>query len=203
VRKFATTTVLLSLAALLAGGASLAEDKKKGAAPDEKAAIEAMMKAATPGEQHKKLADLAGSWDLTMKMWMDPSKPPQESKATSESQMIMEGRYLEEKVVGDFGGMKFLGRGTTAYDNLTKKYTFAWIDNMGTGISTATGGYDADKKAYTYHGEETDPLSGQKMKTKMVTHVIDKDHYEMDMYKVVEGKDVQVMHIDSVRKGAK
>jgi hypothetical protein len=197
------TIVLLSLAALLAGGASLAEDKKKAAPPDEKALMEAMMKAATPGEQHKALADLAGSWDMTMKMWMDPSKPPQESKATSESKIIMDGRYLEEKVTGEFGGMKFLGQGTTAYDNINKKYTFAWIDNMGTGLSTASGSYDANKKTYTYSGEETDPLSGEKTKTKMVTHVIDKDHYEMDMYKVADGKDVKVMHIDSVRKGAK
>jgi hypothetical protein len=203
VRKFATLTVLLGLAALLAGGGSLAEDKKKGEPPDEKAAMEAMMKAAQPGEAHKALAGLAGSWDQTITMWMDPSKPPTESKASCESKMIMDGRYLEDKTSGEFGGMKFLGQGLTAYDNLKKKYTFTWIDNMGTGVSTASGTYDAGKKTYTYHGEETDPLSGKTMKTKMVTHVIDKDKYEMDMYKVDGGKDVKVMHIDAVRKAAK
>ncbi|HEX5270142.1 MAG TPA: DUF1579 domain-containing protein [Gemmataceae bacterium] len=201
-RKFATLTLLLSLAALLAGGASLAEDKKKDA-PDEKAAMEAMMKAAMPGEPHRALASLAGSWEQTIKMWMDPSKPPTESKSTSESKMIMEGRYLEDKITGEFGGMKFLGQSVTGYDNLKKKYTFTWIDNFGTGISTASGTYDPDKKTYTYLGEETDPLSGKTMKTKMVTHVTDKDHYEMDMYHVAGDKDVKAMHIDCVRKGAK
>src|SRR5262245_10886826 len=91
--------VILGIVGLLLGTGSRADDKKDGA-PDEKAIMEAMMKAATPGEQHKQLAGFAGSWDLTMKMWMDPSKPPTESKATSEGKMIMEGRYLEEKVVG-------------------------------------------------------------------------------------------------------
>jgi hypothetical protein len=202
VRKFATLTVLLSLAALLAGDASLAEDKK-GDAPDEKAAMEAMMKAAQPGEQHKTLAELAGTWEQSLKMWMDPSKPPQESKATTESKMIMGGRYLEDKVSGDFGGMKFLGQGLTCYDNLQKKYIWTWIDNMGTGISTATGRYDPDKKTYTYQGEETDPLSGKKFKTKMITHVIDKDKYEMDMYRVAGDKEVKTMHLDAKRKAAK
>jgi hypothetical protein len=202
VRKFATLTVLLSLAALLAGDASLAEDKKDGA-PDQKAVMEAMMKAAQPGEQHKGLAGLEGSWEVSLKMWMDPSKPPEESKATSESKMIMGGRYLEEKVSGEFGGMKFLGQGLTGYDNLKKQYTWAWIDNMGTGIFTAAGTYDPDKKTYTYLGEEVDPASGKKQQTKSVTHLIDKDKYEVDMYKVAGGKDVKGMHIDATRKAAK
>jgi hypothetical protein len=191
--------VLLSLGMVLVGSAAPAEDRKD-AAPDEKALMEAMMKAGTPGEPHKHLAALAGSWDLTLKMWLDPSKPASESRATSEAKIIMGGRYLEEKVTGEFGGMQFLGQGLTAYENLQKKYTFVWIDNMGTGVSTATGSYDADKKTYTYQGEEIDPLSGKKLKTKSVTHVIDKDRYEMDMFKEVGGQEVKVMHIDAVRK---
>jgi hypothetical protein len=201
-RKTVRSAVFLSLAALLVCGASLAGDKKDKA-PDEKEAIEAMMKAATPGEPHKKLAELAGEWDVTIKMWMDPSKPPTESKATCTSKMIMGGRYLEEKVKGEFGGMEFLGQGITAYDNLQKKYTLTWIDNMGTGISTSPGTYDADKQTYTYKGEEIDPLSGKKTKTKMVTHVIDKASYEVDVYKVAGDKEVKAMHLDAKRKTEK
>src|SRR4051812_38812448 len=88
---------MLSLGMVLIGSVSLAEDKKENP-PDEKALMEAMMKAATPGEQHKKLAELAGSWEFTMKMWFDPSKSATESKGTSESKAIMGGRYLEEKI---------------------------------------------------------------------------------------------------------
>ena len=174
-RRTVALIVLLGGIALLAGGRSPAEDKK--------AAMEAMIKAATPGEPHKRLEALAGSWDCSCKFWMDPSGPPTESKAASESKMIMDGRYLEEKVSGDFGGMKFQGQSVVGYDNLQKKYTFAWVDNMGTGIWTASGTYDPDKKAITYVGDEIDPLSGQKIKNKMVIHFIDKDKYEEDMYR--------------------
>jgi hypothetical protein len=202
VRKSATLSLVLSVGALLAGGAALAEEKKKGA-PDEKAYIEAMMKAGTPGEQHKQLAALAGSWDVSVKMWLDPTKDPGESKASSETKIIMGGRYVEEKVTGDFGGMTFLGQGLFGYDNLRKKYTYTWIDNFGTGVSTAEGSFDTDKKTFTFKGEELDPLDSKKIKTKSVIHLIDKDSYEVDMYKVVEGKDVKAMHLDCKRKAAK
>jgi hypothetical protein len=197
-----TFVVTLGLAALLAGVSSRGDDKKQGA-PDEKAQMEAMMKAATPGEPHKRLDALVGSWDVTVTMWMDPSKPPTEAKATAETRSIMGGRYLEEKVTGEFAGMPFLGQSLTGYDNLKKQYTSVWIDNMGTGISASHGTYDADKKTFTYHGEETDPLSGKALKVKSALHLIDKDGYEVDMYRVTDGKDVKVMHLACTRKAAK
>jgi hypothetical protein len=43
--------------------------------------------------------------------------------------------------------MPFEGRGTEAYDNITKQYVNTWIDNMGTGIMHSTGPcQDAGKK---------------------------------------------------------
>jgi hypothetical protein len=199
-RNVVRFVAFLGLAGLLVGPALRADDKK---AADEKAAMEAMMRAATPGEPHKLLATMAGSWDISMKAWMDPSKPPEESKATSEAKMILGGRYLEEKITGSFGGMEFLGQALQAYDNVQKKHIFAFIDNFGTGISTADGKYDAEKKTISYNGEEIDPLSGNKTKTKMLYHLIDKDKYEVDMFRVVDGKDVKSMHLDCVRKAAK
>lgn len=199
--KIARLAALLGLVAAMVGAVSWADDKK--APLDEKAAMEAMMKAAQPGEQHKLLAAMAGSWDVKVKMWMDPSKPPDESKGTSTMKMIMGGRYLQENVVGEFGGMKFEGQSVTAYDNLQKKYKSSWIDNMGTGIMAQEGSYDAGKKTFTYEGEEIDPLTGKKSKMKTATHVIDKDKFEVDMFKVEGGKDIKVMHLDYARQAAK
>lgn len=175
-------------------------DEKKGGPPDEKALVEAMMKAATPGEAHKHLDVLAGSWDVTVSMWMDPSKPPSVSKATSESKWVLGGRYVEDLVTGDFGGMRFEGRGLTGYDNLRKKYVSSWVDNMGTGISAGVGTYDPDKKTFTFHREEIDPLSGQKVKSRDVMQIHGRDKYESTAYKIADGKEVKAMHILAVRK---
>jgi hypothetical protein len=197
----ATCAVILGLAALVAGPGSRAEDKKP--AVDEKAMMEAMMKAATPGEQHKLLSGLAGSWDVKVTMWMDPTKPPTESKGTATSKMIMGGRYLEEKVTGEFGGMKFEGQSVTGYDNVQKKYLSSWIDNMGTGITNQSGSYDADKKTFTYEGEVIDPLTGKKTKMKTTQKLVDKDKYEVDMFRVEGGKEMKEMHLDYARTVAK
>jgi hypothetical protein len=191
--------MLLGLGAVLAGGACLADDKK-GAPPDEKALAEAMAKAATPGEYHKKLDSLAGSWSASVKMWLDPSKPAVETSATSEAKWIMGGRYLEEKVTGEFAGMPFHGQSITGYDNLQKKYVSAWVDNMGTGLAVSTGSYDPDKKTLTFQREETDPVGGQKMKVKDVMHLIDNDRHELESFRLTGDKEVKVMHIVYTRK---
>jgi hypothetical protein len=99
---------------------------------------EAMMKAMTPGEHHQHLARFAGKFEASVKMWMAPGGPAQDSKGTSESTMILGGRYLQDLVKSDIAGMPFEGMGITGYDNISQQYCFAWVDNMGTGIMAAT-----------------------------------------------------------------
>jgi hypothetical protein len=198
-RRIILFTALLCAAGLLAGQGGRADDKKKDA-PDEKALIEAMMKAGTPGDAHKKLETTVGSWELVVKMWMDPSKPADESKATSERKWILGGRFVEEKVTGEFGGMKFEGGGVMGYDNLKKKYTGAWIDNMSTGIIASEGTYDADKKTFTFTNESPDFTTGKTKKGKDVLTIVDKDKFELDSYSELGGKEVKSMHITYTRK---
>ncbi len=198
-RKVFLFAALLCAAGLFAGQGGRADDKKKDA-PDEKAVMEAMMKAATPGDAHKKLDPTVGSWELVVKMWMDPSKPAEESKATSERKWIMGGRYVEEKVAGEFGGMKFEGGGVMGYDNLKKKYTGGWIDNMSTGLIVSEGAYDADKKTFTFTNEMPDFSTGKTTKGKDVLTIVDKDKFELDSYRQVGDKEVKMMHITYSRK---
>ena len=42
-----------------------------------------MMELAQLNENHKLLGELAGTWDYTVKMWMVPDAPPNESKGTA------------------------------------------------------------------------------------------------------------------------
>src|SRR5512132_4066810 len=102
----------LAMAALAPWTAAQEKAKKsaaKGGPPDEKAMMEMMMKAATPGEQHKKLDAFAGTFDAKLKMWMDPSKPPEESTGTAESKWVLGNRYLEQHYEGSFMGQPFSG----------------------------------------------------------------------------------------------
>jgi|SRR5580700_2652565 uncharacterized protein DUF1579 len=175
----------------------LADDKPKF---DEKAAMEAMAKAAAVTDNHKALQHLVGEWDVTTKFWMDPSQPPSESKGTASHKWIMGNRYVHESVKGNFGGMEFEGSGVVGYDNLEQKYVFAWIDNMGTGIEHGVGKMDKDAKTLTFHHEEIDAMTGKKAKGKDVTTMIDDDSFKTEFYRLEGDKEVKMMEVTYKRK---
>ena len=60
--------------------------------------MEAMMKAASPGEPQKKLARLAGDWTFTNTMWMAPGQPPMTRGIYA---TMHRGRRFDRNEVGD------------------------------------------------------------------------------------------------------
>ncbi len=136
-RLFCNKAVMALILVALAVNVSSAED------PDEKAKMEAAMKALRPGEMHKKLEPLAGKWDLTTKAFLNSSNPPVEIKVTAETTWVMDGRFLRTQMTTDFGG-KNESVGFTGYDNLRGTFVGAWISNSSTEISTRTGKVDED-----------------------------------------------------------
>jgi hypothetical protein len=191
---------LLSLAALPV----LAQDNSKPAnapAMGGGGEMEAMMKAATPGEQQKKLSRFAGDWTFTNTFWMAPGQPPVTSTGTMHGVMLMNGRYVEHTWKGNMMGMPFEGRGTDAYDNVGKQYVSSWVDNMGTGIMHSTGTCDDAVKVCTYMAEMWDPMSGKKTSSRSVITWIDDNNFKNEMYGPgPDGKEAKMMEIMAKRK---
>src|SRR4029077_16128018 len=115
-----------------------------GQPPNPQEMMKQMMEMSKLNENHKLLADMNGSWNYSIKMWMnpDPNAPPQESKGTATRKSVMNGRYVAMDVTGKMqmpgedGKMKdmqFKGMAVEGYDNAKKKFVSSWIDNMGTG----------------------------------------------------------------------
>src|SRR5689334_24796229 len=101
--------VCLGACVLLVSSVAFGQDQPK-MSPEEKAQMDAMMKAATPGDAHKKLASMVGTWDAVVKMYpMQPGAQMQQSTATSESKWVLGGRWVQEMVSGNFMGMPFNG----------------------------------------------------------------------------------------------
>ena len=199
------STFGLALATGLAVGAvafAADQEKKKAAGPpDEKAAMEAMQKAATPGEAHKKLEAVVGTFDAKVKTWMDPSKPPEESTGTSENTWVLGNRYIQMKYQGTMMGQPFTGMGYQGYDNVTKKYVGTWMDTMSTGIMMTTGHADQSGKTMTMTGSAADPVSGKMMKLTEKITVKDNDHHSFEMWAPgPDGKPVKMMEIEYTRK---
>ena len=199
------STFSLALATGLAVGAvafAADQEKKKAAGPpDEKAAMEAMQKAATPGEAHKKFEAVVGTFDTKVKTWMDPSKPPEESTGSSENTWVLGNRYVQMKYQGTMMGQPFTGMGYQGYDNVTKKYVGTWMDSMGTGIMMTTGHADKSGKTITMTGSAADPVSGKMMNLTEKITVKDNDHHSFEMWAPgPDGKPVKMMEIEYTRK---
>lgn len=173
---------------------------------DEQKMMEEMMKGMQPGAMHAWLKGWEGQWECVIKSYWSPGAPPEESKSSVVSTMIMGGRYLEEKVTGSFdmpgaGAMQFEGRSIVGYDNAGKKFNTFWIDNFGTGFWFESGTVDAAGKVLTTEGENFDPMVNANVKTKSVATVVDHDHRTLEMWGPgPDGKMFKKMEIAYTRK---
>lgn len=188
-----------ALVLLLAAGVVFAGEETKPPAMDEKAMMEAWMKASTPGEAHKTLQGFVGTWDTKVKSWMAPGTEPMESSGVSENRWALGGRYVEQKFEGTFMGMPYSGIGYTGYDNMKKVYTSTWMDNMSTAVMLATG--SADKNVFTFNSTMDDPMTGKATEVKETITVVDKDHINMEMWTPgPDGKMFKTMELVYTRK---
>lgn len=171
--------------------------QEKPSAPDP--GMEAMMKAGTPGEPHRKLDAFAGAWNAKVSMWMAPGTEPAVMEGTSEARWVMGGRYLEQRFTGSFMGMPFEGLGYTGYDNVKKQYWGTWMDNMSTAMMLSTG--SSEGNTWTFTATMSDPLTGKDSRIDEKIVVTDADHHTMEMWGPgPDGKSFKTMEIAYSRR---
>ena len=214
--KTTVATIAAALSAALLIAPTLAEEPKTNesaaASPagqmNDAEMMAKMMELSKLNENHKLLAQLAGTWTNTVKMWMAPDAPPMESKGTAVRKPIMEGRYFvadftgQMKMPGADGKMKnmeFKGKSVEGYDNAKQKFVSTWFDNMGTGIIMSEGTYDPSTKTFTYTAE-AEMMPGMKTKVREVIRVVDKDHHTFEYYEDRGGQEVKTMEINYTRQ---
>lgn len=128
---------------------------------------EEMMKAftefGTPGEGHKKLAQMAGTWNTTNKMWETKDGKPEITKGKSTMKMIMGGKFLQQEFKGKAMGQPYQGMGIMGYNNITKKYESIWLDSFGTSMmQNKDVKFDEETNTIIEEGEHTCPISDSK-----------------------------------------
>ncbi len=196
---FGVLSVAVVLSAFALVPASVAQEEAPEMTPEQAAMMEAFEKAGTPGEAHAKLAEMEGTYDLEIKSWWEPGGEPMVSQGTAERKMILDGHHLEEKVTSDMMGEPFHGLGMTGYDNVTDTYWSTWIDSMSTGLMTMTGEWNADKKAWVWEGESSDPMTGSTKAVHM--HIYPTETGERgEFYEKHGGEMVKTMEIVYTKK---
>jgi hypothetical protein len=176
--------------------------KPAGAGPSMEDAMKIMMQVATPGPQHKQFAELAGTWEASASMFMPGAPPQPPSKGSNINTAVLGGRYLQSEMHSTMMGMPFNGFGTMGYDNHNKKYFMFWVDDMGTGYSTAEGTADQSGKVITLYGKMDEPTTGENDKNvKYVYRIQSKDKYLFEIHdlSLPDGK-TKMMEVTYTRK---
>jgi hypothetical protein len=135
-----------------------------------------------PGEHHRHLQALAGTWKAECKCWMAPGTEPQVSEGINRVTPLFGGRYIKQEYQGKFNEKSFEGIGYLGYDNAAKKYNSSWIDSMSTAICFEEGTCDASGKVFTFGGEHVCPMDGTPKKSQNIMRIINKDKYEFEMH---------------------
>jgi len=173
---------------------------KKDEKIDMQRIMEIYQKVGTPGDPHKLLAKLEGSWTTITRAWMEPDKPPMESSGTCEQKVILGGRYLRQEYAGDMMGTPFTGISIMGYNNHTKKYESIWIDTMSTGVFYFVGTASPDGKTITQYCKFDDPVKGP-ADWRTVTKIKDDNTIDFEMFLTPKGKkEEKMMEMTVLRK---
>ena len=195
-KKFAA----ISTAMVLAVSAAFASAPQQSQ-QDQQQVMEAYMRMAATNENHAHLAKFAGEWEVTTTAWMQPGAPPQTSKGSSQSEMILGGRFLKMHFKGTMFGQPFEGMQIVGYDNMKKKIISFWIDSTSTAFFLTEGTLDPAAKTTIEKGVWPDAMTGGTMGVKSVTKLVGPDEYTYEMFMVgADGQEFKSMEYRAVRK---
>ncbi len=154
-----------------------------------------------PGADHKVLEPFVGNWTYTVQSWMKPGDKPEQSFGKNQNSWTMDGRFLKQEVSGKWAGQPFKGIGYTGFDKVRGEYQSIWLDNMMTGMMTASGNYNPATKTITQTGEFSCPITGDKnMWYRSELTMIDNDHHKYSAFgKDEKGKEFKTMEISYQR----
>lgn len=169
--------------------------------PEQKAEMEAYMKAGAPGAPHEALASMAGTYELKIKSWHEPGGPAMEEIGTAKRKMTLGGRVLVEELASSMMGTPFTGYGMTGYDNVTGKYWVTWNDSMSTGVMVSEGTCDESGQTCTFTGSWNDPIKKAPVTARMTTRWTSPTTEIFEMYGPgPDGKEIKMMEITYTKK---
>lgn len=144
----------------------------------------------TPGKMHEKLAGYTGDWTYVQETWLEPGAEVMIDKGKAICGMIFGGRYLQINLEGTGFGMEYKGVTIIGYDNGKNVFQSFWIDNFGTGMSTADGKWDETSKSIITEGGMFDPVSKKVNNYKIIIKDISPDSFSNEMFAYTpEGKE--------------
>ena len=144
-----------------------------------------------PGEHHKHLKMMAGTWDVKSKFHMVPGQTI-EMNGVEIAKMQSGGFWLISDFSGKFMGEPFHGHAVMGYEAHKKKYIGTWADSFGSVLVTTTGTCSKDGKVTTMIGKGYDPMQKREITYKQVYKIKDANTRTYHMYDM-QGKNEKLI----------
>ncbi len=155
-----------------------------------------------PGEHHKHLKMMAGTWEVKSKFHMVPGQTI-EMTGVEVAKMQPGGFWLISNFTGKFMGAPFHGHSVLGYEAHKKKYVGMWADSIASVMVTSTGTCTKDGKVHTMIGKSFDPMQKREVTYKQVTEIKDANTKIFHMYDVQGENERLIMESVSKRRTGK
>ena len=171
-------TMLLSGSLALAGLVILAGHSVVQAGPKSKLGdneiMEALNKYDSIGKAHRVLKKFRGDYEQVAKWFNTPGKKPIEDRCTSTTGWLLGGRFMTQKVKGQWLGRDYEGLMTIGYDYGAEQYVMTWIDSFHSRMVESRGTFDKDSDTFTFEGTFFDAIAGKDRTVKTVMKLVGK-----------------------------
>lgn len=155
-----------------------------------------------PGPAHARLKELLGSYEMTMRMSMEPGKPPVETKGSSEFTWLVEGKWLQQKSSIQMFGRKVETTSILGYDNFKERYVSVTCDSLQTTLNGASGHFDKSGDNLILWGTIDEPMTPEQDKTvRYVYRGFGQDKWTFEVHDMMIGEtDTKVLEFEYARK---
>jgi Protein of unknown function (DUF1579) len=146
------------------------------------AVAQALEMAMTPGPGQARLEPMVGTFNVKIRSWVAPNKPPVESTAVAVSVWVLGHRYIQSMLSGYVLNEPFDGIGYTAYDNVSKTYQTAWMDSGSTGMTWYRGGFDGATKSARMKATVPNALTGKPTPLELRLSILDNGDHMTELW---------------------
>lgn len=133
---------------------------------------------------HHFLAQLAGTWKGTSKLWLEPDKLADESPVLGSIQLLLDGRFALYLYQGSIEGELQHGMFTFGYNTTLEQFEASWVDSFhnNTAIMFCTG--DAIENGFFVLGHYPDPSNGPDWGWRTEVEMVDANHLSITAYNI-------------------
>jgi hypothetical protein len=159
------------------------------ALPIEKQIAE-LERASQPGPNHKELLVLRGDWAVRLVDVPFEGGETELAQGTATIRSEFGGRFLRWDATMQFGNSLHATTGFLGFDLASHEYQSLMINDMGTGMSVATGTGNLEHGGIRFTLELVDRDSGGRARMSSVLRMSDADHFAQDLLGVdAQGKE--------------